>query len=243
MRRTLLFPGTIGAATTALLVPAMLAQNFVMVTATGASPVNLTQRTAATTFIASNADNANIFKDVAQNQVQTSILTTVAGSIMKLPVVGPFGTLVWAGVFGNSILHRGGSSTKGFNVTYIQGLSASVAIAPGSASLSIPAQTLQSSGAETSALVLLRLRPSVKDSARIVRSTHVVIKQTKSTINPMSTEVLGTEQDLVSSKTETVSGNVIVTPDGPLRAGEYALVAPAGSAAAGALLAWDFKVR
>ena len=55
----------------AVLVPVILAQNFVTVTATGAGPVNLTQRIAVTTFIASNADNSNIFKDVAVGQAQT----------------------------------------------------------------------------------------------------------------------------------------------------------------------------
>jgi hypothetical protein len=237
------FSGAMAVLIAVALVPAMLAQNFVAVTTTGASPVNLTQKPAVTTFIASNADNANIFKDVAVGQAQTTILTTVAGSIMKLPVVGPLGTLMWVGVFGKSLLHRGGSSTKGFQVTYLQGLSASVVVASGGTSVDIPGQALQALGVDNSTLLLLRLRASAKDSARIVRSTHVDIKQTKSSINPTSTEILGVEQDVVASKTETGGGNVMLTPNAQLGPGEYAVVALAGPAVGGAVWAWDFTVR
>lgn len=215
------------------------AQNFVTLTTAGAGPINLTQRPAATTFIATNADSTEIFKNVALGQAQSTVLNTVAGSLIHLPVIGFAGTAVAVAKVTKIFGHE--SAAKGFDITYLRDLSASVSVARGNASFSIPVQP----GVDNSGLLLLRLRQSAKDSARIVRSIHVSIKQTKSQINPVTTEVLGTEQDVVASHAEVGNNYVTLTPTNPLEPGEYALVSPIQSSndPAAALLAWDFRVQ
>jgi hypothetical protein len=89
----------------------------------------------------------------------------------------------------------------------------------------------------------VRIKPSAKDSARIVRSVHVTFKMTGSNINPATKKVVGTEEDVVPSREEIRGGDVVLTPSSPLTPGEYAIVlVPARSGADGGLPSWDFRV-
>lgn len=224
--------------------PCTSAQSFVTVT-TGGNAINLSQKTAVTTFIASSAGSSDVFKNTAEGQAQSAVLNSVAGSLVHLPVIGLASTALAVTkitkIFGS---HQ--SDMKGFDITYLRDLSASVAIAAGIPSFTVPIQKLQTMGADGSGLLLLRLRQSSKDSARIVRSTHVSLKQNKSQINPVSTEVLGTEQDIVTTSIVTSADTIVLTANSALSPGEYALVAPVSSStgdpASMTMLAWDFRV-
>jgi hypothetical protein len=231
-------------ASTAFL-PSISAQSFVTVT-TGGNAISLAQKTAVTTFIASNAESTDVFKNVAAGQAQSAVLSTVAGSLVHLPVIG-LATTALAATKITKIFGSHQSDMKGFDITYLRDLSAPVSIASGIPSFTVPIQRLQTMGADGSGLLLLRLRQSSKDSARIVRSTHVSLKQNKSQINPVSTEVLGTEEDIVATSSATNADTIVMTANSALGPGEYALVVPlsapsSSDPASTTLLAWDFRV-
>ena len=95
--------------------------------------------------------------------------------------------------------------------------------------------------------VLLRIKPSSKDSARIVCGIRVSMKMTGSKINPATLQIFGTEQAAISCRQETRnSGDVVLTTTTPLEAGEYAIVlVPAQTSPDGVPsgLAWVFRVQ
>jgi len=68
-----------------------------------------------------------------------------------------------------------------------------------------------------------------------------------SQVNPATTDVLGTDQEVVSCRLESgPGGGAVLTPNSPLDSGEYAIVvAPNQGSAVNALggLVWDFRVQ
>jgi hypothetical protein len=130
--------------------------------------------------------------------------------------------------------------TKGFNVAVVQGLSAGTTLQEGAMSFTVPAQSLQ--GASP---LLLRLKPSVKDSARIVRGVHLSTRLTGGAINPLKSKILGIDQEAVACRQEIRNGDVVLIPNSPLESGEYAIVLvsaqPDTVPVAGAAL-WDFRL-
>jgi hypothetical protein len=129
---------------------------------------------------------------------------------------------------------------NGFNIAFVKGLSAETALQKGGVSFTVPAQLLQ--GAKP---LLLRLKSSAKDSARIARSVRLSTKPTGSAINPAEPSILGVDQDAIACRQEIRNGDVVLTPNAPLESGEYAIVlAPAQPnkvPVAGAVL-WDFRI-
>jgi len=93
--------------------------------------------------------------------------------------------------------------------------------------------------------LLLRLKPAVKDSARIVRSVHLSNKLTGGTLNPLDTTILGIDQDAIACRQEIRNGDVVLIPNSPLESGEYAIVLvsaqPDKVPVVGAAV-WDFRL-
>lgn len=128
----------------------------------------------------------------------------------------------------------------GFNVALVQGLSAGTDLPAGGMSFTVPAQSVQGASA-----LLLRLKPSAKDSARIVRGVHLSTKRTGGNIDPLNSKILGIDQDAVACRQETRNGDVVLIPNSPLESGEYAIVLvsaqPDRAPVAGTVL-WDFRL-
>jgi hypothetical protein len=186
-------------------------------------------------FVASNSNN---LAGAMKNGVGRTAITSVAAKAVPIPM---FGVLIVDQAVGKigKVFHKA-KPIKGFNVAFVKGLSAETALTKGAMSFTIPAQSLQ--GASP---MLLRLRPSAKDSARIVRSVHLSTPQTASAINPPDPDILGIDQDAVACRQEIRDGDVVLIPNSPLESGEYAIVLvsaqPDKVPVAGAAL-WDFRL-
>ena len=206
------------------------AQNVVVTPSSGQTTA-LTPHPAMVTFVVSNSSNL-------AGAVGGRAIATVAASAVPIPFIGGF---VAEQAVGRVIkVFRKPKPIKGFNVAFVQGLSAGAALQKGAISFTVPAKSLQAASP-----VLLRLKPSVKDSARIVRSVHLSTTPTGSAINPPSPSILGTDQDAIACRQEIRNGDVVLIPNSPLESGEYAIVLvsaqPDKVPVAGAVL-WDFRV-
>ena len=213
------------------------AQNVVATSSSGqATP--LVPHPAMVAYVVSNSNN---FASAAGGKV----IGTVAASAVPIPVVGG---LIADQAVGRivKVFHKP-KLIKGFNVAFVQGLSAGTALQKGAMSFTVPAQLLQgtSPALQGSSPLLLRLKPSVKDSARIVRSVHLSTKITGSAINPPAPEILDIDQTIIACHLETRNGAAVLIPDSPLESGEYAIVLvsvqPDKVPVAGAVL-WDFRL-
>jgi len=211
------------------------AQNVTAMSGPESAPTSLAPHLAVVTFIASYAGTAQgALQNTAVSAAENKALVAIASKALPIPVVGGLAVEGAQHVFNKFRKH----TVKGFDVAYIHGLSAETVIQSGGTSFEIPAQSLEGASA-----LLLRIKPSAKDSARIVRSVHVTFKMTGSSIKPATKKVLGTEEDVVPSREEIRSADVVLTPNSPLTPGEYAIVlVPAHSGADGGLPSWDFRV-
>jgi len=189
------------------------------------------------TFITSEAASAQeAVKNAAINAAEGKVLTAVAMHSLPIPFVGAL-PVDW---FMKGFNKFRKPTVKGFEVTFLQGTSADIAIRADGASFTLPGQGLQALG-QAGTPMLVRVRSSSKDSARIVDSTRVSYKMNGSGINPASKETLGIERDGIDCTVESrESGDFVLTPRAPLAPGEYAVIA--NSAQGGAAWAWDFRV-
>jgi len=221
------------------IVGAAHAQTVSAVSGAGAPRIDLTPHVAMVAFVTSDADTAQeALKSAAISAAQGKVLTAIASKALPIPVVGGLPVDGALHVF-NKFRKQ---AAKGYNVAYLQGLSAETTVQHDGTSFTVPASLMQGTSPQ-----LLRIRPSAKDSARIVRSIHVAFKMTGSQVNPTTMHVLGTDQEVISCQQATsASGDLTLTPNAPLAEGEYAIVLlpnrpSADSAPAG--LAWDFLVQ
>jgi hypothetical protein len=205
----------------------------------GLARIDLTPHSATVAFVTSNANTA---QEALQNTVisaaESKVIVAVASRTLPIPVIGSLPVEGVLHVLGKLRKHV----VKGFDVEYLQGLSSEATVQSAANSFIVPEEGLQ--GASP---VLLRIRPSTKDSARIVRSVRVTVKMTESQVNPASMVMLGIDQEVVPCRLESGgNGSVVLTPMSPLTPGEYAIVgAPNKPSPANALagLVWDFRVQ
>jgi hypothetical protein len=183
------------------------------------------------TFVASNSNN---LAGAAGNRA----VGTIAARAVPIPIVGGFVAEQAVGRM-IKVFHKP-KPLKGFNVAFVQGLSAGTGLQKGDMSFTIPAQSLQ--GASP---LLLRLKPSVKDSARIVRSVHLSTELTGGALNPVTSNILGIDEEAVACRQEIRDGEVVLIPNSPLENGEYAIVLvsaqPDKIPVAGTVI-WDFRL-
>jgi len=215
------------------------AQTVTAVYGTELARIDLAPHTATVAFVTSTANTA---QEALQNTVisaaESKVLVAVASRTLPIPLIGSLPVEGVLHVLGKLRKHV----VKGFEVEYVQGLSSEAAIQSTGNSFTVPAEGLQ--GASP---LLLRIRPSTKDSSRIVRSLHVTVKMTDSQVNPASMEMLGIDQEVVPCRLESGgNGSVVLTPTSPLTSGEYAIVGAPAKPSAGTALAgpvWDFRVQ
>jgi hypothetical protein len=215
------------------------AQTITAVSGPGTARTNLAPHTSVAAFITSDANSAQeALQGAVISGAEGKAVVAIASRTLPIPIVGALPVEGALHVLGKFRKH----TVKGFNVVYIQGLSSETAIQRGETSFTVSAEGLQ--GASP---LLLRIKPSTKDSARIVRSLHVTIKMTGSQVNPATMEVLGTDQQAIPCHLESgTGGDLVLTPNSPLASGEYAIVlAPNAPSAADAPLGqvWDFRVQ
>jgi len=223
----------------ASMVSAASAQNVIAVSGPGRPEITLASHTAMVTFVAGDASAAQeALKSTAISAAEGKAIGALATRTLPIPFVGALPVEGALKLFGK--LRK--QTVKGVNVAYLAGLAADTVIQRGESSFTVPGQTVQ--GASP---LLLRIKPSSKDSARIVRGIRVSMKMTGSKINPATLEVLGTEQEAISCRQETRGrGDVVLTTSTPLEAGEYAIVlVPAQTSPDGVPsgLVWDFRVQ
>jgi hypothetical protein len=214
------------------------AQN-VVVTSSSGQTLPLVPHPARVTFVASDSTSLQgATRNGTVSGVGTSVATAAAGKAIPVPVVG--GMIAGQAIAGiGKMLHKA-KPIKGFNVALVQGLSAGTDLPAGGMSFTVPVQSLQGASPW-----LLRLKPSEKDSARIVRGVHLSTKRTGGNIDPLNSKILGIDQDAVACRQEIRNGDVVLTPNSPLERGEYAIVLvsarPDRVPVAGAAL-WDFRL-
>ena len=203
------------------------------------SRVNLTPHVAVSAFVVSEADSAQAaLQNTVVSAAESKVIVAVATKVLPIPIIGALPV--------EGLMHVLGKIkkpvVKGFQMDYIQGLASETVVQRGATGFAVPALGLQ--GASP---LLLRLRPSTKDSMRIVRSLHVTYKMTDSQVNPATMKVLGTDQETIPCHLETgAGGDIVLIPNLPLASGEYAIVlAPNGPSAANAPVGvvWDFRIE
>src|SRR5450432_1292001 len=214
------------------------AQNVVATSSSGQT-IPLVPHPATVTFVASDSKSLQgATKNGAVSGVGTSVATSVAARAIPVPIVG--GIIAGQAIGGIGKMFHKAKPVLGFNVALVQGLSALTALPAGGMSFTVPAQSVQAASP-----LLLRLKPSVKDSARIIRGVHLSAKRTGGNIDPLNSKILGVDQDAVACRQEIRNGDVILTPNSPLESGEYAIVLVSAQpdrvpVAAAAL--WDFRL-
>jgi len=219
------------------------AQTVTAVSGSGSARIDLAPHAAVVAFVASDASTA---QEALQNTVVSAaegkVIVAIASKALPIPIIGAVPVEGAMRLLGKLTGKLRKPDVKGFDVEYIQGLSSEAALERGEVSFTVPAEGLH--GASP---LLLRIKPSAKDSARIVRSLHVTFKMTDSQVNPATMKAGGTDQEVIPCRLESgAGGNVVLTPNSPLASGEYAIVlAPSQSSAANALAGpvWDFRVQ
>jgi hypothetical protein len=215
------------------------AQTITAVAGSGSARIDLAPHAAMVAFVTSDASSAQeALQGAVVSAAEGKAIVAFASKTLPIPVIGALPVEGAMRLLRKFEKH----AVKGFDVAYIQGVSSEAAIQRGETSFTIPAESLQGLSP-----LLLRVRPSTKDSARIVRSLHVTVKMTASQVNPATTEVLGIDQEAIPSHLESgAGGNMVLTPNSPLASGEYAVVLAAGrpsAADATVGLVWDFRVQ
>jgi hypothetical protein len=219
-----------------VVIPAGLnAQNAVATSNTGQTTA-LVPHQATVTFVATNANNVQgAAKKGAISGAAGGAVTPVAAKAIPVPVAG--GLIAQQAVGRILKAFNRPKPIKGFNVAVVEGLSAGTALHETAISFTVPAQALHGASA-----MLLRLKPSAKDSARIVRGVHLSTKD--GTVNSQDAKILGVDQDAVACRQEMRKGDAVLIPKSPLKSGEYAIVLvpakPDRGPVAGTML-WDFR--
>jgi hypothetical protein len=208
-----------------------------VIATSGSVQTNLPLNSAKVAFVASSAKSAD--EAATQAVLSTAAGTAVATTALRMiPIVGPL-----AGTFMGPMISKfhKPKPVTGFSIAFIPGLTAGTVLQPGEMHFIVPAQALQ--GANSS---LVRLKTSLKDSSRIVRSVHLSAKVSGNSLDASAggLDVLGIEQDEIPCKLETrPGGDIVITPSAPLASGEYAVVTiPTDSSTVPARLVWDFHV-
>ena len=210
------------------------------VTATaGSQSVGLASNPAMVTFVLTNATTAEgAIKSAAISAAQGQAVAATLVRAVPIPVVGPLAQPLM-GVMMKRLQHP--KPVTGFSVAFLNGLYASTVLPAGEVSFTIPTEALQ--GASPS---LLRLKPSAKDSTRIVRSIHVSIKATGGAVSTdtKDAQVLGVDQDVIPTSTQNRNGALVMTPNSPLEAGQYAIALVPASQQAMVPVGhvWDFRI-
>ena len=204
-------------------------------TSAGGQNTSIASHAAMITFVTSNAGSVQeAAKSAAISGASGRALAAVAAHTLPIPLVGSFLTEQMVG----RVLKFHHAEIKGFNVGFVQGLSSETLLEKGAYSFTIPAQQLQG----TSPLIL-RLKPSGKNAARIVRSIHIKTKFKDNAINPSATTILGIDQEVVPSRQDVRGGSVVVTSDAALESGEYAIALVAAQADfVPVVTLWDFRI-
>jgi hypothetical protein len=214
-------------------------QTATAVSGSGSIRTNIAPHVSIDAFVASDANSA---QEALQNAVisgaEGKVLVAIASKTLPIPIIGALPVEGALRVLGKLRKH----TVRGFEVEYIQGLASESALQRGETSFTVP-----TAGQQDASPVLLRIKPSAKDSARIVRSLHVTVKMTGSQVNPATMEILGTDQEAIPCRLEAGAGSdKILTPNSPLDSGEYAIVLVPNRASVanvpGAMV-WDFRVQ
>jgi hypothetical protein len=211
------------------------AQN--VVATSGSRNINLAPNPAMVTFVATKANTVeSAAKDAVLSTAQSQVISTALRAV-PIPIVGPM-----AGPLMKMALNKfHPPTTTGFNIAFVQGLSAKTAVPLGDLSLRVPASSLK--GATPT---LLRINPSAKDSTRIVRSLRLSVKVNGSSFTPTAenTKLILVAENVISCRLEQRNGDAILIPDAPLEEGEYAvaLVPASQDNMVPVGLVWDFRV-
>lgn len=215
------------------------AQTVTIAAGQGSSPVTLGSHPAMVAAIVSDADTAqDAIRSSAISSAEGKVISVLAMKALPIPVVGAIPVEGAMHMLSRFKKH----TTKGYQVTYLQGLSAETEVTAGVVSFTVSALPSQDV-----LPALLRVRSSAKDSARIVRSVHVAYKMTGSQINPATVGVLGIHQDEIQCTLQAnAGGSVFLATSEPLTTGEYAVVLlpkqPSLDGSASSTV-WDFRVR
>jgi hypothetical protein len=187
------------------------------------------------------ASRANTAAEAAKGAVLSGVegqaVAVTVARMIPIPVVGPLAGPVVGAVLKK--LHPPKPAT-GFTVAFLKGLTSGAVLQRGEMSFAVPAQSL-----EQGSPVLLRIKPSLKDNTRIVRSLHLVkVTGNSPAAGDGNTKVLGIEEEAIPCRQEIRNGDVVLIPDSPLETGEYAVVlVPAQQDAMVPVgLVWDFRV-
>jgi hypothetical protein len=214
----------------------------------------LTAKLAATTYIPGDAsvqDTGNATKDAVKN---AAIGVGTGHALMAIAQVSLPGAIAASALSSLPFWRksRSKSADQGMQMTrvlFLQGLSAPVSVSPGNIVLTLPPDQLVAGGQPISDLKLFRVEPSEKNAARIVLSSKVIVRPTGNPMNPMQVDVLNSLHEEVPCTQTAKDGGVTLTPNSPLAAGEYSLIAviplPFGAppGAENMHAAWDFRVK
>ncbi len=226
-----------------LIVSTMLAQAITVTASSKGQNVSLVAHPSASTTLPAHAGYKTEFlKDEAKEEVANRVgSTALAGVATHVPIAGTAAVIGFGKAKG--LLYKKQTKTESYNLSFVQGLTASVTVSGSELVLVVSAETMRTYGVNSTP-ILLKVSPSAKDQARIIRAAHVLTELTKSAINPMQTQVLGIEQKEISSKLEKRdNGDLSLTPTSLLENGEY-VVALADSVTKELQgLVWDFRVQ
>jgi hypothetical protein len=212
------------------------AQNIVVASARG--PINLAPNQALVTFVPTPSDTVEgAIRDTTLSTAQDQAVAATLVRAVPIPIIGPLA----APLIGPMMARLHPKTVTGFSIAFLKGLNATTLVAPGKASFEIPTEYLE--GVTPS---LLRVKPSAKDSTRIIRSLHLSVKASGRSVTPdaHNAKVLGTEEDLVASHTEVRDATTILISESPLPSGEYAVaLVPTAGVMAPVGKIWDFRVE
>jgi hypothetical protein len=186
-----------------------------VVAVSDAGETGLIMRNVKNSFVDSNGRQAVSAVGTQAGSTAASVLTAPLG-LAGLPIQLGIGSL-------SRLRQR---TAKGTNIYYLSGISAEATLTKGLVSFRIdPDQSdFDRAGLKVGTPMLIRLEPSEKDLARILRKVGVACQ----------------------AKTE--GGTVILSPDQPLESGEYAVVLPTRQVGPGVnspeipAMAWDFRI-
>jgi hypothetical protein len=210
-----------------------------VVATSGSGHLNLSLNPALVIFVASGANSAaEAVKGAALSGAEGQAVAVTIARMVPIPIVGPLAAPVVSAVLKK---FHPPKPTTGFTVAFLKGLTSGSILQRGEMSFTVPAESL-SQGSP----VLLRIKPSLKDNTRIVRSLHLSVKVAGNSLadGDGNTKVLGIEELAIPCHQEMRNGDMVLIPDSPLETGEYAVVlAPAQQDAMAPVgLVWDFRV-
>ena len=217
----------------------MHAQNIV-VTSDSGQKTEVFPHSASVTFIAGTGNHLqDTVRDTAISQGGGRAIATAASSI-PVPFAGAIIANLAVGGILKSLHKDKDNSIKGANLAMTQGLSSGTAISKGNLSFTMPDYSMPGTSP-----VLLRIKPSAKYTARIVRGVQLSAVLTGGLVDTAASKILGIDQDRIPCHLEDRDEGVTLIPDSALESGEYAIVLvpdqedrmPVSSA-----ILWDFRL-